>query len=325
MWLREKYIIFRYKLGRKLSSLHAWGRQRFSFLIVPHSEKMVLKIRLSNYLLVFLTFLAVSLTALAIFSRLFRDPELAAMDKLVRSSNEREVLKMALKLQIRNLNQIMGQLDETVDGMGRLIWENDYQPSRDWRQDLPLPGEELTLAAGNLSLELAEVRRLRQRAENFFDYFNNSAALLNRRMAIYLKSPMGRPLPDGLGYNTSSYGYRENAFGYKTQEFHRGQDLATYRNAPIYSTADGTVVYVNLSPSNNLGIHTIIEHAYGFRTLYAHCSGVVVWQGQKIKKNDLIGYVGTTGRSTGPHLHYEVHIGNAVNHQDPRPFLNPLD
>ncbi|MCO6495890.1 MAG: peptidoglycan DD-metalloendopeptidase family protein [Bacteroidetes bacterium] len=110
----------------------------------------------------------------------------------------------------------------------------------------------------------------------------------------------------------SGYGYRIDPF-YRTRKFHSGLDFSAPRGTEVYATADGTVEDV----SNDLrgyGKHIIINHGYGYKTLYGHLSKFEVKRGQTITRGQLIGRVGSTGKSTGPHLHYEVHInGNVVN------------
>lgn len=98
---------------------------------------------------------------------------------------------------------------------------------------------------------------------------------------------------------------------------HHGVDLAAPTGTPIYATADGTVSRANWFSS--YGNFIAIEHGADLQTRYAHLSGFAVAAGAKVKKGDLIGYVGSTGRSTGPHLHYEVRVnGVAV---DPSPYM----
>ena len=98
---------------------------------------------------------------------------------------------------------------------------------------------------------------------------------------------------------------------------HKGIDLAAPTGTPIYATADGIVDRAERFSSYGLFIE--IEHGAELETRYAHMSRLAVSAGQRVKKGDLIGYVGSTGRSTGPHLHYEVRIsGVAVN---PIPFM----
>ena len=98
---------------------------------------------------------------------------------------------------------------------------------------------------------------------------------------------------------------------------HKGVDLAAPTGTPIYATADGTVS--RAGPFSSYGNYVSIEHGGKIQTRYAHMSRVAVAKGATVKKGDIIGYVGSTGRSTGPHLHYEVRIdGQAVN---PVPYM----
>ena len=87
--------------------------------------------------------------------------------------------------------------------------------------------------------------------------------------------------------------------------FHEGIDISAKLGTAIYSTAQGRVIDVTYSPFG-YGNKIILEHAYGFETLYAHLNTIKVREGQLIKKNQFIGTVGSTGLSTGPHLHYEI-------------------
>jgi murein DD-endopeptidase MepM/ murein hydrolase activator NlpD len=102
----------------------------------------------------------------------------------------------------------------------------------------------------------------------------------------------------------SGYGYRIDPH-YKTRAFHAGMDFTAPRGTPIYATGDGKVIRADNS-AQGYGNHVRIDHGYGYITLYAHMSKMKVKVGQKVKRGDVIGYVGNTGKSKGPHLHYEV-------------------
>ncbi len=94
---------------------------------------------------------------------------------------------------------------------------------------------------------------------------------------------------------------------------HNGLDFAAPQGSPIYATGNGTIKLAGNS-GNGFGNHVVINHGYGYETLYGHMVRVKVSTGQKIRRGELIGWVGSTGLSSGPHLHYEVHInGHAVN------------
>ncbi len=102
----------------------------------------------------------------------------------------------------------------------------------------------------------------------------------------------------------SGYGYRTDPV-YKTTKFHAGMDFTAPTGTPIYATGDGKVIVAD-SESRGYGNHVRISHGYGYVTLYAHMSKMAVKVGQKVKRGDVIGYVGNTGKSVGPHCHYEV-------------------
>jgi murein DD-endopeptidase MepM/ murein hydrolase activator NlpD len=110
----------------------------------------------------------------------------------------------------------------------------------------------------------------------------------------------------------SGFGYRTDPFT-KARKMHEGMDFSAKTGTPIYATGDGVVSKADNTVSG-FGNHVVIRHGYGYETLYAHLSKYKCRAGQRIKRGDVIGYVGSTGRSEGPHLHYEVHKdGNVVN------------
>ena len=104
---------------------------------------------------------------------------------------------------------------------------------------------------------------------------------------------------------SSPYGWRMHPV-HRTVLFHEGVDIAASVGTPIYSTAQGRVVKI-LYSKYGYGNRVVIKHAYGFETLYAHMGVINVKRGKWVNKNQIIGTVGNTGTSTGPHLHYEIH------------------
>lgn len=115
--------------------------------------------------------------------------------------------------------------------------------------------------------------------------------------------------PDGVPLNvsarkTSGFGMRRNPFG-GGSEFHAGLDFVAAHGSPIHSTAPGTVIRAEMT--RGYGFLVEVDHGYGYKTLYAHLSGLAVSKGDRVDRYHVVGYLGNTGRSTGPHLHYEVH------------------
>ena len=136
---------------------------------------------------------------------------------------------------------------------------------------------------------------------------------LSQQKDLYLATPIGWPV---LGRISSPYGYREHPNSGE-RDFHSGMDIASGPGMPVKATADGIVSFAGWSGGN--GNLVALEHGLGFSTYYAHNRSVVVKVGQKIKRGDVIGYIGSTGNSTGPHVHYEIwRDGKAV---DPASFL----
>jgi murein DD-endopeptidase MepM/ murein hydrolase activator NlpD len=107
------------------------------------------------------------------------------------------------------------------------------------------------------------------------------------------------------GVVTSSFGSRLDPFNGEGA-FHTGIDIATSRGDAVRAPADGTVVKAGLG--TGYGREVVLDHGHGIQTLYAHLSGYAVIAGQDIRRGDILGYVGSSGHSTGPHLHYEVRI-----------------
>ncbi|MFV5688507.1 M23 family metallopeptidase [Flavobacterium sp. ZT3R25] len=117
---------------------------------------------------------------------------------------------------------------------------------------------------------------------------------------------------ENLKQLASGFGYRTDPFT-KARKMHKGMDFSANTGTPIYATGDGVIAKAD-NTASGYGNHIVIKHGYGYETLYGHLSKYKVRAGQHVKRGDVIGYVGSTGRSEGPHLHYEVHKdGNVVN------------
>lgn len=109
---------------------------------------------------------------------------------------------------------------------------------------------------------------------------------------------------ENLRRMASGYGWRTDPFT-KSRRMHKGMDFSAPTGTPIYAPSDGKVIRVD-SRSAGYGKHIRIEHGFGYVTLYAHLSEYNVRRGQRVKRGDVIGFVGNTGRSVAPHLHYEI-------------------
>ncbi|RTE64421.1 M23 family peptidase [Amphritea opalescens] len=140
--------------------------------------------------------------------------------------------------------------------------------------------------------------------------------MTNQRLFFLSVLPNGEPI-DGLRIN-DSYGMRMHPIR-KKKVMHNGIDFKARTGTPVYATADGAVEFAGMHKSSGFGNLIILQHALGFKTYYAHLSGVKVKSGTFVSKGQLIGLSGNTGRSTGPHLHYEVRY--LFRPIDPKPFI----
>jgi murein DD-endopeptidase MepM/ murein hydrolase activator NlpD len=137
--------------------------------------------------------------------------------------------------------------------------------------------------------------------------------LVNNKELLLSHTPAIQPVSNkDLSRLASGFGRRIDPI-YKTVKMHAGLDFAAPQGTPIYATADGTVI-TGGNTNNGYGNHVVINHGYGYETLYGHMVKVKARQGQSVKRGEVIGWVGSTGKSTGPHCHYEVHKnGQKIN------------
>ncbi|MBW2568581.1 MAG: M23 family metallopeptidase [Deltaproteobacteria bacterium] len=131
---------------------------------------------------------------------------------------------------------------------------------------------------------------------------------LEEQRNLLASTPTIRPVK---GWISSKFGYRKSPFT-GLREFHKGLDIATRMGTPVIASADGIVTYSGRK--GLMGNMVAIDHGYGIITRYAHLKKTLKKRGEAVKRGDTIGLVGNTGRSTGPHVHYEVHLnGIPVN------------
>lgn len=152
-------------------------------------------------------------------------------------------------------------------------------------------------------------RKLVAQSKSFEELFE----LARNKEEMLASIPAIQPVRnDDLTRVASGYGYRIHPI-YKVRKLHTGMDFTAPTGTEIFATGDGEVVEVE-SSNNGYGKHVIIRHGFGYETLYAHMSRILVRKGQKVKRGEIIGLIGNTGTSVGPHLHYEViQNGTKVN------------
>ena len=165
-----------------------------------------------------------------------------------------------------------------------------------------------------LSAEIAsQLNNIDARITYQFTSYNNIEKLINNQEAKLSSIPAIQPVSNKqLNRIASGFGMRIDPV-YGTPKMHKGLDFTAPQGTPIYATGDGIVSLAGYG-EGGYGNHVEINHGYGYKTLYGHMVRIKVRSGQKVKRGEVIGWVGSTGKSTGPHCHYEVYVnGNAVD------------
>lgn len=211
-------------------------------------------------------------------------------DELVELNNFEKKIRI-----IANIEKSDGQ--DALFGIGGSIPED---------LDTQIP---LTQKHNSLLRDMHEqVDQLHMASVNQSQGFVSLFKFLKDQQNLLASTPAVRPCQ---GWTTSRFGYRKSPFTGR-REFHKGYDIANRKGTPIIATADGVVTYSG--PKGLLGNMVMIDHGHGMVTRFGHIYKIVVKRGQTIKRGDTIALMGNTGRSTGPHVHYEVHLnGIPVN------------
>lgn len=212
----------------------------------------------------------------------------------------------SLKTEVVNLSKFEDQVRLIADikqtsGSSGLIGIGGIP---DEKLDLDLPLEE---KHNSLIRQMhSQVEQITHAAKNQELDFTNLLDKLEQKRNLLASTPSVKPV-DG-GWVTSRFGYRTSPFTGR-REFHSGLDIANRQGTKIVATANGKISFAG--KKRYIGNLIIIDHGYGRVTKYGHLKKILVKRGQKVKRGDVIGLLGNSGRSTGPHVHYEVRINGA--------------
>jgi murein DD-endopeptidase MepM/ murein hydrolase activator NlpD len=182
------------------------------------------------------------------------------------------------------------------------------EPESDAAIPGPAPAAEANLTAlpGKLSSLETEASRQEQSLRELQEYFDDQRSLLASTPSIW----------PTRGWVTSDFGTRIDPYTAE-RKMHQGMDIASPHGQVVYTPSDGTVVF--LGSESGYGKVLVLDHGYGVKTRYGHLSEVNVHLGDRVKRGDKVAAVGNTGRSTGPHLHYEVRVNGIP--ENPRKFI----
>ena len=237
-------------------------------------------------------------------------------------SPKEKLLKVQLD-RAEEVNRIYTDRYRDIDDRLKLLERRDNEVYRSVFEATPIPDsarakqieskKELQLVAGMDNSEMTEgiyntLNTIYNRIANQDGSYKEIEKMIKNKEKLLASTPAIQPLSNrDLNRLSSGFGYRIDPV-YKTVKFHPGLDFSAPQGTPIYATAEGTVQTAG-NLGNGYGNHIVIQHGYSYSTLYGHMSRIKAKRGQRVKRGEVIGYVGSTGKSTGSHLHYEVFKG----------------
>lgn len=228
----------------------------------------------------------------------------------------------SLRLENESYRQATGELADQISSLQSALTQLGDQAELDpaARQALSkLPAVIRSRAAGGGSAVTAPPVASTSPDSTFGVLKNLLSALESRVESVKTKvenqQALARATPSiwpVAGWLSSSFGQRKDPFDQAQTDFHPGLDIAADRGTPVRATADGTVESAGFN--GNYGNSVLLDHGYGIGTRFGHLSRIAVHAGQKVRRGEVLGYVGSTGRATSPHLHYEIlYSGRPIN------------
>jgi len=291
-------------------------------MLIPHSEKKVFNFQISLFALSFFSVLLVSLVVTFIW--LTADFS-GTNDLLTSRSQDLEHSEASLEILRNEVSELINSTDSFQNTLAQTMGELGMETAI--RDGMVSSGGDLTSffnveqsESGSLS-ETIELQKLKASLDNSITSLDEIGRILSSQKDLLSDIPSLWPLKGVQGHVTAIFGPSIHPFTGQWY-LHKGLDLAYGYGVPIVSTANGKIIEVG-SDEKGYGNFVVIRHKYGFYTKYGHMQRMYVKPGQDISQGDVIGTMGNTGLSTGPHLHYEVRIGSQV--VDPTKYINMTD
>ncbi|MBA4258000.1 MAG: peptidase M23 [Chitinophaga sp.] len=291
---------------KKVKYYYNTHNMRFEKLTTP------LKVRL---LQVFGYIAASIVTGILIFAITFRYID-SPKEKLLRQQNDD--LRQNYRVMEERIKQLQLQMDEIANRdnyVYRSIFESSPIPDSARVKEMEKKKEvQLVQSMGETELVNSMAAQLNNLSLRMAYQVKSFAAIENmvkNKAQLLAAIPSIQPISNrSLNRIASGFGYRIDPV-YKDRRLHPGLDFTAPAGTPIYATADGVVKDAGFN-TGGYGNRVVVNHGFGYETLYAHMVRIKARVGTRVKRGEVIGYVGSTGKSTGPHLHYEVHKNGTI-------------
>ena len=266
--------------------------------------------KIKGYFVFFLSSVLLSFFILLIFYQFFDSPKEKKLKLEIQNLiSQYEVIDKNMK----QVEIVLDEIQDRDDNIYRVIFEADPIPTSIRKQGFGgVNRYEKLLGLSNSELMINTSKKIDQLTKQLYlqsKSFDEVIDLAKNKSNMLASIPAIQPVANkDLKRMASGYGYRIHPI-YKTRKMHYGMDFSAKTGTEIYSTGDGVVSKVKRS-KRGYGNYVKINHGFGYETLYAHMSKYIVKKGQKVKRGEVIGFVGNSGISTAPHLHYEVRKDN---------------
>jgi murein DD-endopeptidase MepM/ murein hydrolase activator NlpD len=287
------------------NSKYKFNPESLSYLKIERSVKQKILIFLGY----FFVFLFIGVIGYVIISSFHDTPKVKGLKRQI------SVLQTnyeTFNKDLNNVESLLEYLQERDDNIYRTIFE--AEPIHKSVRDAGFGGSNrysnLEMTEQEIVLQTAKrLDKIRKKIYVQSVSYDELIDLATNKEKMVAAVPAIQPISNkDLTRTASGWGYRIHPI-YKIRKFHYGMDFTAPMGAEVYATGDGTIQSVE-SSKRGYGNKIVVNHGFGYKTLYAHLSGFNVKVGQNVKRGDVIGFVGNTGLSTAPHLHYEVHLNN---------------
>ncbi len=346
-------------LKRKYRAFKKLGHENLTLMVVPHNQSKIFHLQLSKFTIIFSFLMIIAILYISVVSwfsqksiiteveNLYdsdksfyneRQQYMVKFNKIFSDQRETQLLLQGIINQMNNQNKPVdiflssGKIKKKAEKMILAESKKFYNKMIHLIEKKSNTGFSYGTLKEALIIEfkksgindsfkynsdVVSYRALKLKIQQNINVLKILKKFLNQNQEVKRSLPYSWPIAGG--HITSRYGLRYSPFGY-LNEFHLGVDLADQVGTPIYAAADGLVNMAGRS--GGYGLVVRLKHRFGYKTLYAHMSSIVVRAKQNVKKGQMIGRVGATGRTTGPHLHFEVKMDD--EHINPMPFLRQL-
>lgn len=294
--------------------------EKLTIMIVPHAQGKVINLQTNVFALLLGIVVLVGIASSFIY---FNRKSLDSTVEITRLKNEnRETLASLDELRNENNNLIQAakrfqsSLSQSLSLLG-INQSGNVSKTTERGSDLSSLFDTQDITSGSLK-ETADVKQLTAYLESAVEPVEQIGKMLESQGTLFTDIPNVWPVKGGIGHISMAFGQNVHPI---TQQWyiHKGMDFSTWRSGdPVVATANGQVVTVGNDAS--FGNFIIIKHKHGIYTRYAHLATTRVRKGDTVSQRQVIGTIGDTGIVTGPHLHYEVHIGSDV--VDPAKYIN---